>query len=103
MTASLETSTVEGRGWATHCPWLWQLQGSERLAVPHGRACALRPGLRRAPSADELAWFCTNARAHACPSYRRHVAAGADPCAESPRRCSSTGSSLVPAISPAVI
>jgi len=99
MTASLETSTVEGRGWATHCPWLWQLQGSERLAfdMADGGAKAFHgasgtqvferaPFWRQprsliwlAPSADELAWFCTNGRAHACPSYRRHVAAGAAP------------------------
>jgi hypothetical protein len=78
MTTASDRPTGSVFAGATWCPWLRQPRGSERLALPHGHACALRAGVRQAPSADELAWLCTNGRAHACPSYRRR-AAGAAP------------------------
>lgn len=34
--------------------------------------CRLRADCRRAPSRDELAWFCTNGAFRACPNYREY-------------------------------
>ena len=41
------------------------------IIYPHGVSCELRHGPARAPSADELAWFCTNGHHHGCATYRR--------------------------------
>jgi hypothetical protein len=41
------------------------------MIYPHGVSCELRHGPARAPSADELAWFCTNGHHHGCATYRR--------------------------------
>jgi len=53
------------------CPFLSSVDGQLEKTYPHGVQCALRRGPARAPSTDELAWFCTNGRHHACTTYRR--------------------------------
>jgi len=41
------------------------------VIVPHGVSCELRHGPAGPPSADELAWLCTNGCHHGCTTYRR--------------------------------
>ena len=55
------------------CPWLTATTGQERAIYPHGFTCALRRDRERAPSADELAWFCSNGHFRACPTHRRRL------------------------------
>ncbi len=52
------------------CPFLDTLTGEEVGIYPHGVTCRIRRDRTRAPSTDELAWFCTNGRHHGCPTYR---------------------------------
>ncbi len=52
------------------CPFLESLMGEEAGSYPHGVTCRIRRDRTRAPSVDELAWFCTNGRHHGCPTYR---------------------------------
>lgn len=56
---------------AAACPHLRVVHQESDLVYPHGVSCVLRHGPARAPSADELAWFCTNGRHHGCVTYRR--------------------------------
>ena len=53
------------------CPFLASVGGQPERTYPHGVQCALRRGPARAPSTDELVWFCTNGHHHACTTYRR--------------------------------
>ncbi len=53
------------------CPFLQTVHDGPDGTYPHGAACGLRRGPARAPSADELAWFCTNGCHHGCATYRR--------------------------------
>lgn len=53
------------------CPCLRVVYNEPDIIYPHGVSCELRHGPARAPSADELAWFCTNGRHHGCATYRR--------------------------------
>jgi hypothetical protein len=53
------------------CPFLRAVRNEPDLTYPHGLGCELRRGATRAPSADELAWFCTNGHHHSCATYRR--------------------------------
>jgi hypothetical protein len=53
------------------CPFLRAARDEPDLTYPHGLRCELRRGPARAPSADELPWFCTNGCHHACATYRR--------------------------------
>lgn len=51
------------------CPFLKRVTGAVAQTFPSGYNCQLRRGRDRAPSVDELAWFCTNGRYRACPTY----------------------------------
>ncbi len=53
------------------CPFLRAAHNEPDLTYPHVLHCELRRGRARAPSADELAWFCTNGCHHSCTTYRR--------------------------------
>lgn len=58
------------------CPFLRAARNESNLTYPHGLGCELRRGPARAPSTDELAWFCTNGHHHSCATYRRWQATG---------------------------
>lgn len=60
------------------CPFLQPVNGDDEVTYPHGFSCRLRRGPLRAPSVDELAWFCTSGRHHVCPTYRRSRQTGGE-------------------------
>ena len=53
------------------CPFLRKVSDEPYVIVPHGVSCELRHGPAGPPSADELAWLCTNGCHHGCTTYRR--------------------------------
>ena len=63
---------------STMCPFLHPVHRDVEVAYPHGFSCRLRRGPLRAPSVDELAWFCTSGRHHVCPTYRRSRQTGGE-------------------------
>lgn len=56
---------------ALRCPFLRTSAAEDSIAYPRGLQCGLRGGRRRAPSADEVTWFCTNGCHRSCPTYRQ--------------------------------
>ncbi|MEK7700615.1 MAG: hypothetical protein AAB418_01285 [candidate division NC10 bacterium] len=56
---------------AAACPFLRLVSDEPYVIYPHGVGCALRHGPAGPPSADELAWLCTNGCHHGCTTYRR--------------------------------
>ena len=58
------------------CPYLESSDEAQEPIDPHGFHCLLRQGPARAPSRDELAWFCTNGHHHSCSTYRRRSRTG---------------------------
>jgi hypothetical protein len=60
------------------CPFLHPVNRDDEVTYPHGFSCRLRRGPLRAPSVDELAWFCTSGRHHVCPTYRRSRQTGGE-------------------------
>lgn len=60
----------QARAVFSRCPHLRRVGFDQAGSYPSGWQCALRRGHFRAPSEDELAWFCTNVRFRACPIYR---------------------------------
>jgi hypothetical protein len=71
MTMSSAVDVEQGRIARARCPYLVTAARDRSYHYPHGLACDVREGGSRAPSADELAWFCSNGRQHGCPTYPR--------------------------------
>ena len=73
------------------CPFLQPLGWRAAGSVARETTCALSPAGLGPPSADELAWLCTDDHHYGCPRYRdgRHILTGVRcegaPAAEAPR------------------
>lgn len=66
----LTTASTVGPSPARSCPFLqplgWRMAGS----VSRDITCSFSPLGLGPPSADELAWLCTNDHHYGCPRYR---------------------------------